>query len=139
MSPWGDRLRAEQANLLNPQLTTTTTVRATTPEPRLRPSPFSALTFLLSAVGRHCSPLVSAAADATAATASRRLARAPQPRQQNRRVRPSVRWAARSAPWPLHLPFPIHPFSPLLPFLSFPLPFFHSSHPQLRPSLRVGA
>lgn len=137
MSPWRDRLRAEQANLLNPQLTMTTTVRATTPEPRLRPSPFSALTFLLSAVGRHCSPLVSDAA-ATAAAASRRLARVPQARQQNRRVRQSVRWAARSAPWPLHLPFPIHPFSRFFPF-SFPLPSFHSSHPQLRPSLPVGA
>ena len=38
-----------------------------------------------------------------------------------------------------HSPFPTHPFSPLFPFLPFPLPSFHSCLPHRRPSLPVGA
>lgn len=79
-------------------------------EPRVRSPPFSALTFLLSAVGRHCSPLVSAAAATAGPLQATRAGAAGA--AANRRVRQSVRWAARSAPWPLHLAFPIHPFLP---------------------------
>lgn len=126
---WGRRLRAGHANLPNPHPATENHRGATHSPPRLRPSPLSALTFLLPAVGRHCSLPVSAAAAAAAAVASTRLARGPQPRQQwHRNVRQSVRGAACFTPWPLPLTLLVSLFfSSLFPVLPAPLPSWHSS------------
>lgn len=126
---WGRRLRAGQATLPHPHPGPENHRGATRDPPRLRPSPLSALTFLLPAVGRHCSSPVSAAAAAAAAVASTRLARGPQPRQQwHRNVRQSVRVAACFTPWPLPLTFLVSLFfSSLFPVLPSPLPSWHSS------------
>ena len=69
---------------------------------------FSTLTFLLPAVGRHCSPLVSGAAATAATSAARtRLSRAPQPGSRSTGESVSLSPTLRASPLSLY-------YSPLL-------------------------